>query len=107
MRRIPLLVLLLTFTVFTGVGIAAPFEMWSWHELLDAPPDAGDGAWRELVVEDAASLRRLPRLAPRRLRFALSAEVGAGGLCLYQPDPGEAPGAVEVRLEGVSERMAP
>ena len=74
---------------------------------LDAPPDDGDGAWRELVVEDPGVLRRLQRLAPRQLRFALGAGVGAGGLCLYQPDPGEAPGAVEVRLEGVSESMGP
>ncbi|MEO0322867.1 MAG: hypothetical protein AAF447_07910 [Myxococcota bacterium] len=82
---------------------------WGGVELgvLEAPPDDGDGAWRTLEVSDPGVLRRLQRLAPRQLRFTLDAAVGAGGLCLYQPDAGEAGGAVEVRLEGISGSMRP
>lgn len=43
-----------------GVGVAAPFEMWSWHELLDAPPDAF-AAWKDTdFVAEAAEITDLP-----------------------------------------------
>ncbi|MEL6451095.1 MAG: ROK family transcriptional regulator [Pseudomonadota bacterium] len=43
-----------------GVGIAAPFEMWSWHELLDAPPD-DFAAWRDAdFVHEVAQISDLP-----------------------------------------------
>ncbi|MEM1413303.1 MAG: hypothetical protein AAGH15_00305 [Myxococcota bacterium] len=82
---------------------------WGGVELgvLEAPPDDGDGQWRELVVSDASTLRALTRLRPRRLRFLARADVGAGGVCLYAPDPGEAAGAVEVRLERGSATLRP
>jgi predicted NBD/HSP70 family sugar kinase len=39
-----------------GVGVAAPFELWHWHELVGAP--AGDFlAWRDLDFRAEASAR--------------------------------------------------
>ena len=43
-----------------GIGVAAPFEMWSWHELLDAPADAFS-AWKDAdFVAEAAAITDLP-----------------------------------------------
>ncbi|MEX0370928.1 MAG: ROK family transcriptional regulator [Tateyamaria sp.] len=43
-----------------GIGVAAPFEMWSWHELLDAPPDEF-AAWKDAdFAEEAAEITDLP-----------------------------------------------
>ena len=43
-----------------GMGIAAPFELWNWHELLGAP--AKDFAsWRDVNFQDqAAQISKLP-----------------------------------------------
>lgn len=43
-----------------GVGVAAPFEMWNWHELVGAPPE-DFAAWREAdIVCEAAQITGLP-----------------------------------------------
>jgi predicted NBD/HSP70 family sugar kinase len=43
-----------------GVGIAAPFELWNWHELVGAPPDQF-AAWHDLdFVAEAAKITDLP-----------------------------------------------
>ncbi|MBY5935276.1 ROK family transcriptional regulator [Tateyamaria omphalii] len=43
-----------------GVGIAAPFELWSWHELLDAPPEEF-AAWKDAdFVAEVARITDLP-----------------------------------------------
>lgn len=43
-----------------GVGIAAPFELWSWHEILDAPPEEF-AAWKEAdFVAEVAAISDLP-----------------------------------------------
>lgn len=43
-----------------GVGIAAPFELWSWHELLDAPADEF-AAWKDAdFVAEVAQTTDLP-----------------------------------------------
>lgn len=43
-----------------GVGIAAPFELWNWHELLDAPADEF-AAWKDAdFVAEVAKITDLP-----------------------------------------------
>ncbi|WP_299043975.1 ROK family transcriptional regulator [uncultured Tateyamaria sp.] len=43
-----------------GVGIATPFELWSWHELLDAPADEFE-AWKDAdFVAEVARITDLP-----------------------------------------------
>ncbi len=43
-----------------GVGVAAPFELWSWHELVGAPAEEFE-AWRDLDFStEAARLTDLP-----------------------------------------------
>jgi predicted NBD/HSP70 family sugar kinase len=43
-----------------GLGIAAPFELWNWHELVGAPPE-DFAAWRDVdFVAEAARITDLP-----------------------------------------------
>ncbi|WP_299622716.1 ROK family transcriptional regulator [uncultured Tateyamaria sp.] len=43
-----------------GLGIAAPFELWNWHELVGAPP-AEFAAWRDIDFSaEAARITDLP-----------------------------------------------
>ncbi|WP_299368028.1 ROK family transcriptional regulator [uncultured Tateyamaria sp.] len=43
-----------------GVGIAAPFELWSWHELLGAPEEQF-AAWKDVdFAEEAHRITGLP-----------------------------------------------
>lgn len=43
-----------------GVGIATPFELWSWHELLDAPAE-DFAAWKDTdFVAEVANVTDLP-----------------------------------------------
>ncbi len=43
-----------------GVGVAAPFELWSWHELVGAPAEEF-AAWRDLDFHaEAAKCTELP-----------------------------------------------
>jgi len=43
-----------------GVGVAAPFELWNWHELLGAPPDKF-AAWRDTdFTAEIAKVTDLP-----------------------------------------------
>ncbi|WP_299142715.1 ROK family transcriptional regulator [uncultured Tateyamaria sp.] len=43
-----------------GVGIAAPFELWSWHELLGAPAEQF-AAWKDVdFVEETTRITNLP-----------------------------------------------
>ena len=41
-----------------GLGVAAPFQLWSWEAEIGAPPGAMD-AWRDFDAE-AGNRRRLP-----------------------------------------------
>jgi predicted NBD/HSP70 family sugar kinase len=41
-------------TRLTGLGIALPFQLWSWSEEIDAPPGAMDG-WRSFSIEQELS----------------------------------------------------
>lgn len=34
-----------------GIGIAAPFELWKWHELVGAPAEKFE-AWKDIVFRD-------------------------------------------------------
>ena len=49
-----------TWARLCGLGIAAPFELWNWHELAGAP--ASDfAAWRRVSFQDeAAQITNLP-----------------------------------------------
>ena len=43
-----------------GLGVAAPFELWNWHEVLGAPK-ADFAAWKDAdMVGEAAALTGLP-----------------------------------------------
>ncbi|MFL4468782.1 ROK family transcriptional regulator [Tateyamaria armeniaca] len=43
-----------------GIGVAAPFELWNWHELIGAPA-ADFAAWRDAdFVAEAAEITGLP-----------------------------------------------
>ncbi|MEM8654087.1 MAG: ROK family transcriptional regulator [Pseudomonadota bacterium] len=53
-----------------GVGIAAPFELWSWHELLDAPPEEFL-AWKE--ADFVAEVGRVTDLPVRLVNDATAA----------------------------------
>ncbi|GGX59058.1 sugar kinase [Tateyamaria omphalii] len=53
-----------------GVGIAAPFELWSWHELLDAPPEEF-AAWKD--VDFVAEVGRISDLPVRLVNDATAA----------------------------------
>ena len=47
-------------TRLCGVGVAAPFEMWNWNELVGAPADEF-AAWKDLdFLSEAAKLTDLP-----------------------------------------------
>ena len=69
---------------------------------LIAPVDDGQGAWLELVVDDAALLARAfgTRARVYELRLRVDAAEGAGGLCVYAEDfahPEAPSGRVELR----------
>ncbi|WP_299550222.1 ROK family transcriptional regulator [uncultured Tateyamaria sp.] len=53
-----------------GVGIAAPFELWSWHELLDAPADEF-AAWKD--ADFVAEVGRITDLPVRMVNDATAA----------------------------------
>lgn len=47
-------------TRLCGMGVAAPFELWNWHELLGAPAEEF-AAWKDAdMVEEAAKITDLP-----------------------------------------------
>lgn len=49
-----------TRTRLCGVGVAAPFELWNWYELLDAPREEF-AAWKEAdFVEEVGRITDLP-----------------------------------------------
>ena len=53
-----------------GVGIATPFELWNWHELLDAPPD-DFAAWKD--ADFVAEVGRITDLPVRLVNDATAA----------------------------------
>ncbi|WP_299704080.1 ROK family transcriptional regulator [uncultured Tateyamaria sp.] len=59
-----------TRTRLCGVGIAAPFELWSWHELLDAPADEF-AAWKD--ADFVAEVGRITDLPVRMVNDATAA----------------------------------
>jgi predicted NBD/HSP70 family sugar kinase len=64
-----------------GLGIAAPYEMWTWHEEIGAPKDEID-AWRTIDIRaDIAKLCPWPVYFANDITAACAAELmfGIGG----------------------------
>lgn len=68
-------------TRITGLGIAAPYEMWTWHEEMGAPKDEID-AWRTIDIRaDIATICPWPVYFANDITAACAAELmfGHGG----------------------------
>jgi predicted NBD/HSP70 family sugar kinase len=68
-------------TRIAGLGIAAPYEMWTWHEEMGAPKDEID-AWRTIDIRaDIAALCPWPVYFANDITAACAAELmfGHGG----------------------------
>lgn len=64
-----------------GLGVAMPFELWKWHDILDAPEGALD-AWRDVdLARDLGALVPWPVNLCNDATAACGAELtlGAGG----------------------------
>ena len=58
----------------SGIGVAAPFELWKWLDLVGAPPEAMAG-WRDLSFkEEISKFSGLPVLVANDATLACSAE---------------------------------